>query len=124
MTHLFRNHSGKLEEMLTQDIPMLRHELLGIKGIGPETADSIILYAANKPIFVVDAYTKRIFSRHGFFPEDWAYADIQSLFMNHLPRDVYIYNEYHALVVRLAKEHCKKQPLCRRCPLEKERIQA
>ncbi len=122
MDHLFLNHKGKLEKMFDQELHVLREELLGIKGIGPETADSIILYAANKPIFVVDAYTKRIFSRHGFFPEGWRYNEIQSLFMGSLPKDVDVYNEYHALIVRLAKVHCKKRPICHQCPLEKEQI--
>ena len=122
MKHLFLNHNGKLERMFEQEIRPLRQELLDIKGIGPETADSILLYAASKPIFVVDAYTRRIFSRHGFFPEDWSYSDIQSLFMKSLPQDLQLYNEYHALIVRLAKTHCKKNPVCIGCPLENEKI--
>jgi len=121
--HLFLHHHGKLEKMFDQDLNTLREELLGIKGIGPETADSIILYAANQPVFVIDAYTKRIFSRHGFFPETWPYEDIQSFFMKHLTPDVRLYNEYHALIVRLAKIHCKKRPICHQCPLNDEMIQ-
>lgn len=121
--YLFLHHEGRLEGMFDQDLNTLRGELLRIKGIGLETADSIILYAANQPIFVVDAYTRRIFSRHGFFPETWPYADIQSFFMAHLPQDVRLYNEYHALIVRLAKMHCKKRPICNQCPLNDERIQ-
>lgn len=116
--HLFQHYGGKLEKMFDQEMDMLREELLGIKGIGPETADSIMLYAANKPVFVVDAYTKRIFSRHGFFPGTWAYDKVQSFFMDFLPRNADIYNEYHALIVRLAKEHCRKRPICNKCPLE------
>ena len=120
--HLFQNHDGQLEKMFDQDMNILRQELLGIKGIGPETADSIILYAANKPVFVVDAYTKRIFTRHGFFPEGWSYTDIQSFFMDNLPKDICIYNEYHALIVRLAKEHCKTKAVCHQCPLEHKNV--
>ena len=122
MNDLFQNHNGKLERMLEQETHALRQELLNIKGIGPETADSILLYAANKPIFVIDAYTRRIFSRHGFFPEDRSYSDIQSIFMRSLPQDVQLYNEYHALIVRLAKTHCKKNPICIGCPLENETL--
>ncbi|MGA1863778.1 MAG: endonuclease III domain-containing protein [bacterium] len=121
--HLFIKHDGRLEKMFNQDLSLLRQELLGIKGIGPETADSIILYAANKPIFVVDAYTKRIFTRHGYLPEGWSYTEIQKFFMDNLPRDVHIYNEYHALIVRLAKEHCKTKAVCHQCPLENENDQ-
>lgn len=120
--HLFSIYDGSLNRMFNQDLGSLRAELLGIKGIGKETADSIILYAAQKPIFVVDAYTKRVFSRHGFFPETWTYDQIQSLFMDSLPKNVDLYNEYHALIVRVAKEHCRKRPICDGCPLEKERI--
>ncbi|MBN2373448.1 endonuclease III domain-containing protein [bacterium] len=116
--HLFESHEGNLERMFGQETNILREELLGIKGIGPETADSIMLYAANKPVFVVDAYTKRIFSRHGFFPVTWGYNVVQSFFMDFLPHNIKIYNEYHALIVRLAKEHCKKKPVCFKCPLE------
>jgi endonuclease-3 related protein len=97
----------------------LREEILSVKGVGPETADSILLYALGCPIFVVDAYTKRIFSRHGFFPEDSDYHYVQRYFMDRLPRDVKLYNEYHALIVRLAKDRCvKKAGRCEICMLE------
>lgn len=115
--YLFSTYRGDLQQMLHKEIPVLRQELLNIKGIGPETADSVILYAAQKPIFVVDAYTKRVFSRHGFFTEDLGYHDVQSFFMNRLPKDVDVYNEYHALLVRLAKTYCKTRPICDQCPL-------
>lgn len=98
-------------------IEKLRFELLSVKGIGEETADSILLYAFTKPVFVVDAYTKRIFSRHKFFPYDTDYSVIQKLFTDDLPKRAKIYNEYHALIVRLAKEYCKKEPNCSNCPL-------
>lgn len=91
--------------------------LLSLKGIGPETADSILLYAYGLPYFVVDAYTKRIYDRLGFIKSDSGYNDIQILFMQHLKPDAQLYNEYHALLVRLAKVSCRKQPLCLNCPL-------
>lgn len=95
----------------------LRTDLLSVNGIGQETADSILLYALSRPVFVVDAYTKRIFSRHQFFPYATESSAIQKLFTDNLPKRTKIYNEYHALIVRLAKEHCKKTPNCSECPL-------
>lgn len=96
----------------------LRNLLLSVNGIGPETADSILLYALHRPVFVVDAYTARICNRHGLAPEDVSYEDLQDLFMSHLPEEVAIYNEYHALLVRVGKQWCRKhQPLCPECPL-------
>lgn len=92
--------------------------LLSLKGIGPETADSILLYAYKIPVFVVDAYTKRIFSRLGLCRADSRYNEVQNLFMNHLQRDAQLYNEYHALLVRLAKLSCRKQPICQTCPVQ------
>lgn len=98
--------------------PGLREELLQIKGIGPETADSILLYAAGHPTFVIDAYTRRIFSRHGLVPEDVWYDDLQAYFMDVLEPNVVLYNEYHALLVRIAKNFCLKgKPRCAQCPL-------
>jgi len=108
---------GDLNKLLKQKTGDLRKILLGIKGVGPETADSILLYAANKPIFVIDAYTKRILSRHGIIKKDSDYNDLQYLFMSNLPKDEKLYNEYHALLVRVGKEFCKKKPECRLCPL-------
>jgi len=103
-----------------QSVPTLRirRELLAVKGIGPETADSILLYALKRSVFVVDAYTRRIFTRHHLFSEDLTYNDIRRLFETNLPRRPRIYNEYHALIVRLGKDFCKKnEPLCAACPL-------
>jgi len=110
---------GDLDYFLGRELSVLRQDLLAVKGIGPETADSIILYAANQPIFVVDAYTYRILSRHGLVAEDGAeYAQIQELFMDNLPVDTAMFNEYHALLVRIGKEFCKKSaPKCAECPL-------
>lgn len=108
---------GKIQAMSKADTALLRQELLGVHGIGPETADSILLYALDRPVFVVDAYTYRIFTRHGLVPENSDYAEIQAYFESCLPRDAALFNEYHALLVRLGKEFCKKKPLCNACPL-------
>ncbi|MDY6910873.1 MAG: hypothetical protein SVM79_00715 [Chloroflexota bacterium] len=107
-----------LSDMLSPDVPQLRNELLSIYGIGPETADSIILYAAQKPIFVIDAYTHRIMGRLGLNPTSDSYTGLQSFFMDNLPHDERFFNEYHALLVRHGKEVCKKSsPLCIDCCL-------
>ena len=95
----------------------LRKELLAVHGIGPETADSILLYAVGIPVFVIDAYTRRIFNRLGTNPNDDRYLDWQRLFMDNLPQDIYIFNEYHALLMRHAKENCRVKPVCIRCCL-------
>jgi endonuclease-3 related protein len=110
---------GDLEYFAGQDLPTLRQALLEVKGVGPETADSILLYVANKPIFVVDTYTHRILSRHGLVAEEGAsYDEIQELFMDSLPHDPALFNEYHALLVCTGKEFCKKSaPRCESCPL-------
>jgi endonuclease-3 related protein len=111
-------YDGSLEEMFAEDIIGLREKILTVKGIGPETADSILLYAGNKPVFVVDAYTHRIFSRHSIIAEDEGYYEIQEYFSLSLPEDVKLFNEYHALIVQLGKKFCKKsKPLCSLCPL-------
>jgi endonuclease-3 related protein len=110
--------SGSINKMFSLGLYQLREKLLAVKGIGSETADSIILYAGNKPIFVVDAYTKRVFSRHGFISEEAEYKEIQSLFMDNIPEDIILFNEFHALIVELGKSICKsKQPLCSKCPI-------
>ena len=97
-----------------------RRELLRVRGIGPETADCILLYALNYPSFVADAYTRRIFSRHGLLPEDASYDHMRDMFMNALPLDTKLFNEYHALVVRTGNTFCKKsKPLCSQCPLQR-----
>jgi len=98
--------------------PDIRKHLLEIPGIGKETADSILLYALEIPIFVVDAYTKRIFRRHFVIDENADYDTVQKIFMASLPEDTQLFNEYHALIVRLAKEYCRKKPVCKGCPLE------
>lgn len=114
---LFERYDGSLKKMFFRRLPDLRGELLSVNGIGPETADSILLYAAGKPVFVVDAYTKRIFSRHKFIRPAATYDDVQRFFMDNLPRDVKLFNEYHALIVELGKNICKTKPRCQICPL-------
>ncbi|MEO0114240.1 MAG: endonuclease III domain-containing protein [candidate division WOR-3 bacterium] len=114
---LAKRYQFNLTRMNKTDTLTLRQELLSVKGIGEETADSILLYAFNRPVFVVDAYTRRVFSRHKFFSSKATYSEIQKFFTANLPKDVKIYNEYHALIIRLAKEHCKKVPNCEQCPL-------
>lgn len=108
---------------------VLREKLLNVKGIGPETADSILLYAFNHPVFVVDAYTKRVFSRHKILPENSSYSDIQEYFHKNLPGDAGLFNEYHALIVRVGKEYCRsktrpigRRPVCNGCPLEDDLV--
>jgi endonuclease-3 related protein len=114
---LFTVFAGKLPLMFSLKTGVLRERLLQIKGIGPETADSILLYAAEKPVFVVDAYTRRLLLRHKLIEQEATYQQIQSLFEENLPRRRALFNEYHALIVRLAKEFCRKKPLCNGCPL-------
>jgi endonuclease-3 related protein len=96
----------------------LRKRLLSVNGIGPETCDSILLYAFGRPVFVVDAYTRRIFSRHGLFGEGASYEHMQKVFTDALRRDARLFNEYHALIVRVGKELCRTRPRCGECPLK------
>ena len=114
---LGEQYQDNLDNLFAGDIDCLRPQLLAIYGIGEETADSIILYAANKPTFVIDAYTRRIISRIGLAPHINSYATYQSLFMANLPADTRLFNEYHALLVCLAKDVCQPHPLCRQCCL-------
>jgi len=108
---------GDLEGLFALDTHQLRQELLSIHGVGEETADSIILYAARKPVFVIDAYTRRILRRLGLAPEGDSYRAFQALFSENLPKEEGLYNEYHALLVRHGKEVCRKVPLCLLCCL-------
>ena len=108
----------ELEALQDRDTADLREELLGVKGIGPETADCILCYALERPSFVVDAYTRRVFSRHGLVPETIGYEALRSWFMEALPQDAPLYNEYHGLIVRVAKQYCRKREVfCEACPL-------
>ncbi|HEV2521117.1 MAG TPA: hypothetical protein VGT24_01940 [Candidatus Acidoferrales bacterium] len=111
-------YGGALKQMFRTPTAELREKLLGVHGIGPETADSILLYAARKEVFVVDAYTKRILSRHGWTEEDVDYEEMRSLVENNLPRDVSLYNEFHAQFVQVGKNWCRpRDPRCSECPL-------
>ncbi|MBI2878239.1 MAG: endonuclease III domain-containing protein [Candidatus Rokubacteria bacterium] len=117
IAHLWRRHDGDLRRMLRQPADRLRAELLAIPGIGPETADSILLYAAGRPVFVVDAYTRRILARHRLVPPRIDYEALRAFFEGHLPHDPALFNEYHALLVRVGKEFCRARPRCEACPL-------
>lgn len=115
---LQEEYHGRIEALVEPPLETLRDQLLGIHGVGPETADSILLYALGRPTFVVDAYTHRIFSRHRLVPEESDYEGLRSFFMEALPEEVSLYNEFHALIVRTGKAYCKKKaPLCGGCPL-------
>jgi endonuclease-3 related protein len=109
---------GSLDAMFAGDWRLLREELLAVRGIGRETCDSMLLYAGGKPSFVVDAYTRRLLSRLGLVRETESYEEVRSLFMNSLPHDSDLFNEYHALIVEQCKRHCRKKPLCQGCPLK------
>lgn len=110
-------YSGDLDSLFSQPLDQARKQLLGVNGIGPETADSMLLYAGQLPIFVVDAYTFRILGRHDLVDEAMTYFELQELFMENLPADTSLYNEFHALLVMLGKHYCRKsKPLCEKCP--------
>lgn len=111
-------YGDSLAKLFSLETAPLRHELLSIYGIGEETADSILLYAADRPVFVVDAYTRRIFLRLEVSPKRDSYSAWQALFMGHLPPESQLYNEYHALLVRHGKTACLKQPRCEGCCLQ------
>ena len=117
LAHLREHHSNRLGSLFAEDLHTLRKELLSIYGIGEETADSILLYAAEKPIFVVDAYTYRLFTRLEWFSGKYHYDRLQGLFMECLPRDLQLFNELHALIVRHGAETCRKTPQCEGCVL-------
>ena len=114
----FKHYGGSVRRMSAEPAAGLREKLLSVNGIGPETADSILLYAMDKSVFVIDAYTRRILLRHNFIPESAGYDQIQKLFMSNLRHDAPLFNEYHALLVRLGKDFChKNKPRCASCPL-------
>lgn len=108
---------GGLTALLSAGEADLRRSLLAVKGIGPETADSILLYAAGRPVFVVDAYARRLVGRHGLASAEAPYGEIQEMFRRALPRSARVMNEYHALIVRLGKARCRPTPACGGCPL-------
>jgi endonuclease-3 related protein len=106
-----------MKKMKAEDRRSLREKFLNVNGIGPETADSILLYALEKPFFVIDTYTKRIMQRHKLVSKKATYHELQELFHKNLPQNTKLYNEYHALFVRLGKDYCKTKPKCEECPL-------
>ena len=108
---------GDIDAMFRLDTLELRRRLLSVNGIGEETADSILLYAGGKPVFVVDAYTNRILQRHGVIREGCSYADVKAIFESCIPPEPAVYNQYHALIVQTGKDFCRKRPLCGECPL-------
>jgi len=113
-----RLYGADFDCFLHAETEQQRRDLLSVTGIGPETADSILLYAAQKPVFVIDAYTYRILFRHRLIEEESDYHSMQALFVDNLPEDPLLFNEYHALIVRTGKEFCRKsKPLCEPCPL-------
>lgn len=113
---LVDNYNGSMKNMKKETLDSLRKKLLSVNGIGPETADSILLYALGKPVFVIDAYTKRLLSRHRILDYDASYEEYQDLFHRELDEDIQLFNEYHALFVRVGKDYCKTKPLCEKCP--------
>lgn len=115
---LWARFDGDLERMFATPPSTLREELLGIPGIGRETADAILLYAGGVPTFVVDAYTARILARHGLIDRDADYDEIKDLFESNLPSEAELFNEYHALLVAVGKTHCRPRARCEGCPLE------
>lgn len=120
---LKNNYNGSMKKMRNRDMVSLRNELLLINGVGSETADSLLLYALDKPVFVVDAYTKRVLSRHGIMDCKDSYDAYQELFHSSLKRDTRLFNEYHALFVRVGKTFCKRQkPICEKCPLNNTKL--
>ena len=117
--YLLENYGGSLKRFFARPHPLIRQELLGIKGIGPETADSILLYAGQKPVFMIDLYTQRVMERLGLH-DDLSYDGLQSYFHASLKPDAQLFNEYHALIVRFAQEFCRKKPVCGQCFLRRQ----
>jgi endonuclease-3 related protein len=115
---VMEQYKGDLSRFLQDDTQTMREGLLSVKGVGPETADSILLYAAHRPVFVIDSYTHRILNRHGLSEDQATYHELQELFVDHLPEDYNLFNEFHALIVQTGKNYCRRKPLCDRCPLE------
>jgi endonuclease-3 related protein len=115
---IVEHYQAELSMFLKEETQALREGLLSVKGIGPETADSILLYAVRRPVFVVDGYTHRIMTRHGMTDEQVSYHELQALFMDHLPEDTALFNEFHALLVKTGKDYCRREPFCHMCPLK------
>lgn len=117
MEFFLEQYEGSITRMLAVGTDELREQLLGVHGVGPETADAILLYALEKPVLVVDAYTSRVFARHGWVEQGADYHQLQAHLMSELPEEVALYNELHALLVEVGKRYCRKTPLCEECPL-------
>jgi endonuclease-3 related protein len=117
VSYLWDRHRGSLELVLEGDLETARRRLLSIPGVGPETADAILLYAGGRPSFVVDAYTKRVLRRHFLIDEASGYEEVRRLFHQELEPDVRLFNEYHALLVAVGKKHCRARANCSGCPL-------
>lgn len=118
LRHLKLHYGGSLARLFRRPTRSLRAELLSLPGIGEETADSILLYAGGRPVFVIDAYTRRVLGRHGLAPPQASYRDLQDFFHRHLPRNSVLFNEYHALLVAVGKNYCHREgPDCAACPL-------
>ncbi|MCX5758672.1 MAG: endonuclease III domain-containing protein [Candidatus Hydrogenedentes bacterium] len=115
--YLVERYDGAMANMARQPLETLRPQLLGVNGIGPETADDILLYACEKPVFVVDAYTRRIFGRHGLVADHIAYEELRATFERNLPKDIHLFKEYHGLIVWTGKDFCRRTPKCEACPL-------
>ena len=120
LTHLQAHHNNQLNSLFDQELPTLREELLSIYGIGEETADCILLYAAKKPSFVVDTYTYRLLERLGWFTGKFHYGRLRGVFMENLPHDRQLFNQYHALIVRHGARVCQKTPQCGKCMLRSQ----
>ena len=120
LTHLQAHHNNRLNSLFDQEMPTLREELLSIYGIGEETADCILLYAAKKPSFVVDTYTYRLLERLGWFTGKFHYGRLRGIFMENLPHDRQLFNQYHALIVRHGARVCQKTPQCDKCMLRSQ----
>jgi len=118
MTHWYKGYNYSVETVKKHPLERIRKELLAVKGIGFETADSILLYAFSYPTFVVDAYTKRLLERLGITSGKMNYQYIKAHFEANIPADAGVYNNYHAMIVMNAKEHCRSNPKCDGCPLE------
>jgi len=114
---IVEQYRGDLSLLLQEDTEGMRETLLSVNGVGPETADSILLYAAHRPVFVVDAYTRRILTQHGLSHGQFRYEEIQRVFQDHLPKDEMLFNGFHALIVQTGKHYCRRKPDCEHCPL-------
>jgi endonuclease-3 related protein len=117
MDFFFKEYGGDMAAMADEDPVILKRKFFAVKGLGQETVDCILLYACEMPVFVVDAYTKRIFKRYGIFKGDPSYEEIQGYFMENLPEDVALFNDYHAQIVHLGNSTCKSTPRCESCPI-------